>query len=93
MYFSIFLSSYQSLANLTLEQQKSRSDWELELGEPAVDLQTIGSFIVVLGERHLYCLKDTGSVVWTRKLDYHPMCCNLLIPRTKIILLLTKKGD
>ena len=57
------------------------SDWEIELGEPAIDVQTIGSHIVTLTERHLYCLKDTGSIVWTRKLDYHPMCCSLLVPR------------
>lgn len=81
--------SYQSLANSTVEgsrasssSNKLLSDWEFELGEAALDVQYIGTYVVTLGERHLYCLKDTdGTIVWTRKLDYHPMCCTLLIPR------------
>ncbi|KAI9561720.1 hypothetical protein GHT06_012680 [Daphnia sinensis] len=82
--------SYQSLANSTMEQQSSRTpgtsnkllyDWEFELSEPAIDVQNLGSYIVILGERHLYCLKDSdGTMIWVRKLDYHPMCFTLLTP-------------
>lgn len=88
--------SYQSLANSTLDQQMSRtpnalnkvlSDWELELNEPAIDLKSIGSFVIVLSERHLYCLKESGSITWMRKLDYHPMCCHVIIPRTVVIII------
>lgn len=86
--------SYQSLANSTVEgsrasssSNKLLSDWEFELGEAALDVQYIGTYVVTLGERHLYCLKDTdGTIVWTRKLDYHPMCCTLLIPRLYSII-------
>lgn len=86
--------SYQSLANSTVEgsrasssSNKILSDWEFELGEAALDVQYIGTYVVTLGERHLYCLKDTdGTIVWTRKLDYHPMCCTLLIPRLYSII-------
>ena len=83
-------NSYQCLANSSVEMQPSRqdnvqsklmSDWELELTESVVDIQTIGLSIVVLSEGHLYCLKDNGSMLWTRKLDYHPMCCTLVTPR------------
>lgn len=79
--------SYQSLANSSLENRgegssnKVLSDWQLELCEPALDIQTDNSFIVVLSEKHLYCLNDNGSVEWTRKLDYHPLSLTVLTPR------------
>lgn len=82
-----YATSYHSLANMAVHQQQAAGDnkilteWELELGEPALDIQQSGSFIVVLGERHIFCLNDSGLIHWVKRLDYHPMCCTLQIPR------------
>lgn len=55
-------------------------DWSYNIGEAVLDIQpvTLSSFevgIVVLGERHLYCLKDScTSVKYAKRLEYRPLC-------------------
>ena len=54
-------------------------DWSYNLGEPALDLAVV-SFpqtppsVLVLGERSIVCLKDTGSLRFMKKLEYNPSC-------------------
>jgi len=82
--------SYQSLASSAIQQPITGSsslpsnkilfDWELELGESVIDLKATGTFIVALGEKYLYCVKDTGSILWAKKFDYHPVALTLITP-------------
>ena len=59
------------------------SEWEIELGESIIDLRASGTFIVAMGEKYLYCLKDTGVVLWAKKFDYHPVALTLITPGKK----------
>ncbi len=77
------------MVNCTLERNagnetsKLFSDWRFNLNEAPVDVQTVRkdqlTFVVVLGERNIYCLKESGVLLWTKKMDYHPMCLSLQI--------------
>ncbi|XP_047362045.1 protein PTHB1 isoform X2 [Vespa velutina] len=55
-------------------------EWSYNIGEAVVDIGavTLSSFeigIVVLGEKNLYCFKDTGaSLKYTKRLDYKALC-------------------
>ncbi|KAG1651572.1 Protein PTHB1 [Nymphon striatum] len=57
--------------------KKVSMDWFYNLGEQAVDI-CVSNFknsipsIFVLGERHIFCLKDTGVLRFLIKLDYSP---------------------
>ena len=56
-------------------------DWTLQLGEPVVDIKTIDvedgpSIIIVLGERNLFCLKDSGTMLFSKNLET-PVTCVL----------------
>ncbi|XP_072033738.1 protein PTHB1-like isoform X2 [Amphiura filiformis] len=81
---------YQVLAVATDAKTKEESqnlksgkrinmDWSYNLGEPALDLAVV-SFpqtppsIIVLGERSIVCLKDTGALRFMKKLEYNPSC-------------------
>ncbi|XP_033629589.1 protein PTHB1-like isoform X2 [Asterias rubens] len=81
---------YQVLAVATDVKSKAESqsitsgkritmDWSYNLGEAALDLSvttsTQGSTsIMVLGERSIVCLKDTGAIKFMKKLEYSPSC-------------------
>ncbi|XP_076375153.1 protein PTHB1 [Megalopta genalis] len=60
-------------------------DWTYNIGEAILDIQavTLTSFetgIVVLGERHLYCLKDNcASVKYAKRLEFKPLCCRAYV--------------
>lgn len=55
-------------------------EWSYNIGEAVVDIGavTLSSFeigIVVLGEKNLYCFKDTGATLkYTKRLDYKALC-------------------
>lgn len=54
-------------------------DWTMILGEQALDLTVpsfshSSSYIFVLGERNLYCLRDNGQIRFMKKLEYNPSC-------------------
>ncbi|XP_076136342.1 protein PTHB1 [Alosa pseudoharengus] len=59
--------------------KRLQADWTLILGEGALDIYIL-SFsssshsIFVLGERSLYCLKDSGQIRFMKKLEYNPSC-------------------
>ncbi|XP_062394267.1 protein PTHB1 [Sardina pilchardus] len=59
--------------------KRLQADWTLVLGEGALDIYVL-SFsssshsIFVLGERSLYCLKDSGQIRYMKKLEYNPCC-------------------
>eukprot|EP01060_Flectonema_neradi_P000961 TRINITY_DN1056_c1_g1_i1.p1 TRINITY_DN1056_c1_g1~~TRINITY_DN1056_c1_g1_i1.p1 ORF type:complete len:845 (+),score=132.55 TRINITY_DN1056_c1_g1_i1:68-2602(+) len=61
---------------------KLRSDWSVNLGEDVVDIRlclfqsssTQTPEILVLGERTLFILKESGEIRQQRRLDYFPSC-------------------
>ncbi|KAJ9592376.1 hypothetical protein L9F63_015944, partial [Diploptera punctata] len=77
---------YQALAEAGgVEDQESSSgrrllpDWTYNLGEAALDIQVVvwsNSYcdIVILGERNLFCLKDNGTLLFMKRLEYKPCC-------------------
>ncbi|CAG2113419.1 unnamed protein product [Medioppia subpectinata] len=79
---------YQVLAiantddNTNSGQTKGRKvtpDWSLSLGESVIDLKVVlleksNHYIVVLGERNLYLLKENGSIWVMKKLEFSPSC-------------------
>ncbi|XP_076243990.1 protein PTHB1-like [Calliopsis andreniformis] len=70
-------------------------DWSYNIGEAILDIQTVtlSSFevgVVVLGERHLYCLRDNcTSVKYAKRLEYKPLCFRAYIiePDGKLMVL------
>lgn len=53
----------------------SVSEWTVNLGEMAVDILDIdGEWVVVLGERNLFCFNITGTIRFMKHLDYSPIC-------------------
>nr|XP_039271914.1 protein PTHB1-like [Styela clava] len=82
--------SYQVLAvavdSNTKEESQSvttgkriNADWKLNLGEGALDISVINipnspSVIMILGERNLFCVHETGQLAYMKKLDYNPSC-------------------
>lgn len=64
--------------------RKIRNDWEYNLGEPILDIEVVdgqsstkennNSIVIILGERNLHCLNDTGQIMYMKKLDYSPIC-------------------
>ncbi|XP_076222943.1 protein PTHB1 [Nomia melanderi] len=63
-----------------VDADKLEPDWTYNIGEAILDIQavTLTSFetgIMVLGERHLFCLKDNYSTVkYAKRLEYKPLC-------------------
>ncbi|CAL7941620.1 unnamed protein product [Xylocopa violacea] len=70
-------------------------DWSFNIGEAVLALEavTLSSFevgIVVLGEKHLYCLKDNcASVKYAKRLEYRPLCFQAYViePDGKLMVL------
>ncbi|XP_052813611.1 protein PTHB1-like [Mya arenaria] len=81
---------YQVLAQATDSKSREESqsiksgkrvipDWCFNIGEQAVDLavvsfQTAPPSILVLGERNLFCLTETGQLRFMKKFDYDVSC-------------------
>ncbi|MEW5319021.1 MAG: hypothetical protein WDW38_010197 [Sanguina aurantia] len=60
-------------------------DWKVILGEAALDirmgrfsagLQGFQSDIIVLGERNMFVVSNSGQIIFQKRLEYHPACCN-----------------
>lgn len=52
-------------------------DWVFVLGEQALEVcvpSSHSSFIFILGERNLYCLRDNGQIHFMKKLEFNPSC-------------------
>ncbi|XP_076648785.1 protein PTHB1-like [Halictus rubicundus] len=68
-----------------IEADQLEPDWTFNIGEAILDIQalTLSSFemgIVVLGERHLYCLRDNyATVKYAKRLEYKPLCCRAYV--------------
>ncbi|XP_076290375.1 protein PTHB1-like [Lasioglossum baleicum] len=68
-----------------VEADQLEPDWTFNIGEAILDIQTVtlSSFemgIVVLGERHLYCLRDNyATVKYAKRLEYKPLCCRAYV--------------
>ena len=58
-----------------LEPDSTYNVGEAVLGIEVVTLSSFEVGIVVLGERHLYCLRDNcASVKYAKRLEYKPLC-------------------
>lgn len=70
----------QSGMHRRVDADKLEPDWTYNIGEAILDIQavTLTSFetgIMVLGERHLFCLKDNCSTMkYAKRLEYKPLC-------------------
>lgn len=77
-------SRRKSIDELSIDgQQSSRrkltSDWSLSMGEPCLDLRNHSpdrrtSLIIALGERNLFLIRENGSLLWMKKLNFTPLC-------------------
>ena len=50
-------------------------EWSVDLGEESVDIKTSvqeegPSLLLILGERNVYCFRDDGRRVFSKKLDH-----------------------
>ncbi|XP_030830268.1 protein PTHB1 [Strongylocentrotus purpuratus] len=79
---------YQVLAVATDAKTKEESqkitsgkritaDWTYPLGEPVLDMSVVthanaAPSVVILGERSIVCLKDVGTLRFSKKLEYNP---------------------
>ncbi|XP_018575245.1 protein PTHB1 [Anoplophora glabripennis] len=65
--------------------RKINCDWSYNLGESVVDIVVIEDFmnkeawIMVLGERNLFCLNSKGNAKFMKRLDYSPICFNVYV--------------
>ncbi|KAJ8957787.1 hypothetical protein NQ314_006502 [Rhamnusium bicolor] len=65
-------------------------DWSFNLGEAVIDIYVIDDFInkeawiMLLGERNLYCLKYNGKLKFMKRLDYSPICFHTYVLDMKI---------
>lgn len=64
---------------LTLNPTIVQADWAVNLGEHAVDLKVVTATsghaqLLVLGERSVFCFKDSGVLRFMKKLDFNPTC-------------------
>ncbi|XP_071103490.1 protein PTHB1-like [Haliotis cracherodii] len=66
--------------------KKVAMDWAFNIGEQAIDISVI-SFqqtppcVMVLGERNLFCLTDSGKLRYMKKFEFDPAC---FVPYTSI---------
>ncbi|XP_071490439.1 protein PTHB1-like [Diadema antillarum] len=81
---------YQVLAVATDAKTKEESqkitsgkritaDWTFNLGEPALDMVVVTNAnaapsVLILGERSIVCLKDVGTLRFSKKVEYNPSC-------------------
>nr|KAG5713637.1 hypothetical protein BaRGS_024685 [Batillaria attramentaria] len=59
--------------------EESKFDWCFDTGEQALDIAVITfpqapPSILVLGERNIFCLTETGKLRYMKKLEYDPSC-------------------
>lgn len=59
---------------------KVNSDWKFNLGEGIIDLDVVEdstskeNYIIVLGERNIFCLNDIGRLKYMKRLEFAPIC-------------------
>lgn len=73
------------------------SEWLYNLGESVIDIQVINdlvnreTWIMVLGEKNLFCLTESGTLKFMKKLDFCPICIHsYVIGNFKICTLLNQ---
>ncbi len=59
--------------------RKVTSDWSLTLGESVIDIKVVlleksSYYLLILGERNLYALKENGNIWFMKKFDFNPSC-------------------
>ena len=65
--------------NTTGRGRRVSPDWSVVIGESVLDIDVVqiekkSTAIVILGERSILVLKENGSTIFTKKLDYTPAC-------------------
>ena len=56
-----------------------QANWAVNLGEHAIDIKVVSApggptQLLVLGERSVFCFKDSGVLRFMKKLDFNPTC-------------------
>nr|CAI5860311.1 unnamed protein product [Callosobruchus analis] len=74
--------------------------WCYNLGEYVLDMQTLDddrgnkeSWIIVLGERNLFCLKSKGKLKFMKRLEYTPVALYAFICNDQIVSLVMSDTD
>lgn len=82
----IFCFSYKKLSDIGQNSSQTDTegknfdpDWSYNIGENVFQLNvvkiTVTEYcIVVLGERNLYCLTETGNLIFMKRFDFTPHC-------------------
>ena len=67
------------MGNSQVKSRKVNPDWSLSLGEAVIDIKVVVldksvSYLMVLGERNLFAVKDNGSIWFMKKFDFNASC-------------------
>ncbi|XP_039292520.1 protein PTHB1 [Nilaparvata lugens] len=83
---------YGSLGDDT--SRKLVASWSHNLGEDVVDMQALTwqgaeAAILVLGERHVFCLREGGAIRFVKRLPFSPLCFHAYIvePDGKLMIM------
>ena len=110
--FGLQSFKYQGLAIATDDRQESQEtssgkrvapDWNLGLGQPLLDLQVMQStdmdepsVLVALNRQGLSAVLDTGTLLWSKRLEFSPLCLLAtpsLVFDSRIVSLVTSDSD
>lgn len=59
---------------------KSLLEWSVNLGEMVVDISVVNEgWVLVLGERNLFCFNTKGKMRFMKHMDYSPICFNVYL--------------
>ncbi|XP_017775274.1 PREDICTED: protein PTHB1 [Nicrophorus vespilloides] len=99
--------SYKTLSAIGQNSQESdisglkfQPDWSFGLNEDVVDIQyqfgelSKEGFVVILGERNVVCLSDSGKLKFMKRLEYSPMCfTTYLLSDNKLMTLVVSETN
>lgn len=69
----------QQASGTHVKSRKVNPDWSLSIGESVIDIKVVvldksASYLVILGERNLFAVKDNGSIWFMKKFDFNASC-------------------
>ena len=78
----------QQSNNTNIKGRKVTPDWTLSLGESIIDMKVVSleksvSYLIVLGERNLFAIKENGSIWFMKKFDFNASCLTAYANDTK----------
>ncbi|XP_050305272.1 protein PTHB1 [Anthonomus grandis grandis] len=95
--YKVLLDASEEYSDPIYAKPKMLSEWTYNLGEWPVDIQVINdvnnrqTWIVVLGEKNLFCLSENGQLKFMKKLDYCPICMHIYVIDTNIYTIITSE--